>query len=587
MRLRGLSIGVFGVALVAGAMVWAWPSLSQRLAGLVADRLARETGLAWHVGGLELDPAPGLVLRDVTFGGDGISGRLRRVRASGPVALLWGGSGTVAARIEGASLILPSALLSAPPAARRGATGDGSGERLGVSALRAVLHGGEAVSGRGEPGRGDPTLSLAAAAVDLALDLAPAAPGRDPSVRLELPDRGAVVEIEAAPRAAARSVRLTLAPEGGPPIAASASARLDATALRLEAIAGTIDRAPFSGSLSAERPAGAGAKPRLTLDLRLDALALAEAGAPMRADPVAGITVPVRADLVPDPAWFSAFSGQAKVAVQRLALGPVRATAVALSARVTEGRLDAAIESATLYQGGARGRYVLEPDGRHQIGLSLSGVRVLPLMRDVAGVESLDGTGGARLDVQAEGGDAGRATVQGLLRGASGQVEVSAVDGRIDGLDLARAAGLTSFGGGLATRLDRLGARFAVRDGRATTGDLQLRTGLIEAEGAGDLDLIARTIDLRLKPLKVTAGGRLNVPIRIAGPWDAPAVSADFAGLAQDPAGALQGLQNLGSSILGGGDGTTGPRGGDLGGGLGGLLDGLLPRQDRAPRRRP
>lgn len=575
MRLRGLSIGVFGIALVAAAAIWAWPSLSQRLAGRIADRLGRETGLAWHVGALELDPAPGLVLRDVTLDGDGISGRLRRVQATGPASLLLGGSGTLEVRIEGASLALPRAV----PGTRRDrdAAGDGSDERPGLTALRAVLRGTAAAADAG-----DGRFALAAGTADLSLDVAARADGRDPSVHLELPDLGAVADVEAAPPAAARAVRLTVARDGGPRIAASASARLDAAALHLDAVAGTIDRAPFSGSLAAEQRSGVGTKPSLTLDLRLDALALADASAEMRADPVAGITLPVRADLVPDPSWFSAFEGQANLFVQRLAVGPLRASAVALSARVKAGRLDAAVESATLYQGGARGRYVLEPDGRHQIGLSLSGVRVLPLMRDVARVESLDGTGNARLDVQAKGAD-----IETLLRTASGQVEVSAVDGRIDGLDLARAAGLTNFGGGLATRLDRLGARFTLGDGRAATGDLQLKTGLIEAEGVGDLDLIARTIDLRLKPLKVTAGGRLNLPIRIAGPWDGPAVSADFAGLAQDPGGALQGLQNLGSSLLGGGDGTPGARGGDPGGSLGGLLDGLMPRQDRAPRRRP
>ena len=577
MRLRALLIGVFGVALIVGATVLAWPLLSQRLAGLIEDRLARETGLAWNVGTLEfeLDPAPGLVMRDVTVRGDGISGRLSRVRATGPLGLLLSGSGTVAARIEGASLGLP---LAPPDTARtRQPTGDGSSERLGVSAVRAVVHGATAAMGEG-----DRSVSLAASAADLSLDLTSGATGGDPSVRLELPDRGAVVEIAAAPAAAARKIRLTLAPDGGPRIAGTASARIEAAAFRLDGLAGTIDTAPFSGSLTLERPVRT-AKPRLTLDLRLDALELAEADAVMRADPVAGVTVPVRADLVPDPAWFSGVDGQANLFVQRLAVGPVRASAVTLSARVDAGRLDAAIVSATLYQGGARGRYVLEPDGHHQIGLSLSGVRVLPLMRDVAGIESVDGTGSARLDVQAKG-----AAIQALLRSAAGQAEISAVDGRIDGLDLARAAGLTSFGGGLATRLDRLGGHFAIRDGRATTSDLQLKTGLIEAEGAGELDLTARTIDLRLKPLKVTAGGRLDVPIRISGPWDSPAVSADFAGLAQDPGSALQGLQNLGSSILGGGDAKSNGNGNrNLGESFGGLLDGLMRGQNRAPGRRP
>lgn len=580
MRLRGPLIGVFAIAavVIVGAF-FARPLLAARLGGMIEDRLARETGLRWRIGGLDFDAAPGLVLTDVTVEGEGVSGRLKQIRATGPLGLVFGGGGTVQARIEGASLTVPLAL---PAGRRKGAGSVASGDGPGVAALRAVVRGGDAALT--SDGR---ALALAAGAADLALDLVPGPAGRDPAIRLELPDRGTVAEVEAAAPEAARRLSLTLAPAGGPRVAATADARLDGAGLRLDRIAGTIDQAPFSGSLGAD--AGIRGKPQVRADLRLDALALADAQAEMRADAATGITVPVRADLVPDPAWFAGFEGQASFAVQRLALGPVQASGVGLSVRVRDGRLDTSLDGATLYGGSVRGRYVVEPDGRtgrHQIGLTLSNVRVLPLMRDVAGVSGLDGTGSGRLDVQARG-----ATPQALLRSASGQVEVSAVDGRIDGLDLARAAGLTNVGGGIATKLNSLGAHFTVGDGRATTNDMQLKTGLVEAEGVGNLDMVARTIDLRLKPFKVTAGGRLNVPIQISGSWDSPAVSADFAGLAQDPASTLQGLQNLGSSILGGrGDapgGGSGGRDGGLGEGLGGLLEGLMGgRQGGAPRRR-
>ncbi|MDP4025816.1 AsmA-like C-terminal region-containing protein [Methylobacterium sp. NEAU 140] len=569
MRLRALLIGLVGLlALAAVGVALAWPLLAGHARDRIEARLARETGLRWRIGRLELDASPGLVLADVTVMGDGLSGRLARARATGSAGLLLGGAGTVQVRVEAASLTVPMTL----PAARPGEAAPAGSGGPALTALRAIVRGADAApTGDGR------TLALAAAEAEFDLDIAPGPSGGEPSIRVALPERGAVLDLEAAPGGAARPLALTLAPAGGPRIAATATVRRDGADLRLDRIAGTIDRAPFSGTLAA---AAAGGRPSLALDLRLDALALTEAGAEAPADPGAGLTVPVRTDLVPDPAWLAGFDGQARVAVQRLALGPVQATAVALTARVRDGRLDAALDTAALYGGSARGRYVLEPEGRtgrHQIGLSLSGVRVLPLLRDVAGVSGLDGTGTARLDVQARG-----LTPRDLVRSAAGQAEIAAVDGRIDGLDLARAAGLTGVGGSLATRLDRLGGRFTLGEGRATTRDLTLKTGLIEAEGAGTLDLVARTLDLRFKPIRVTAGGRLNVPIQVSGPWDGPSVTADVAGLAEDPMGALEGLRNLGETLM------RGTPGGDPGEGLGGFLDALIPRQDRPPaRRRP
>ena len=570
MRLRGLLIGASGLALAAIAAAFlARPLLAERARGLIEARLARETGLTWTIGQAGLDPF-GVTLHDVTVSGPGLDGRLSRVRASGPFSLFFGGGGTVKAALEGARLTLPLSVPLARPGDRSRGTAGGDGP--GLTGLRAVLRGPDAALA--EDGR---ALALALTEADLTLDLTSGASGRSPSIRLELPERGAVGEIEAGAPGAARPLRLTLAPEGGPRVSASASARLEAAAFRLDAITGTLDLAPFSGSFAAEA-GGADGKPRLRLDLRLEALALVDGSAAMRVDPVSGITVPVPAGLVPQPSWFAGYEADASLAVARLAAGPARASAVGLTARVRAGRLDASLDTATLYGGAARGRYVVEPEGgqgRHQIGLSLNAVRVGPLMQDVAGVSSLDGTGTGRLDVQALG-----LTRQALLRSARGQAEVSAVDGRIDGLDLARAAGLTGISGGLAARLERLGARFALADGQAITDDLQIKTGLVEAQGSGQLDLVARTIDLRLKPLKVAGGGRLNVPIQISGPWTGPAVSADLAGLAQDPGGALQGLQNLGNSLLGKEPDT------DLGEAIGGFLDALMPRPDRAPAER-
>ncbi|WP_375462902.1 AsmA family protein [uncultured Methylobacterium sp.] len=574
MRLRILPIGVIVVAVVAAA---AWPALVEWTRGSLERRLAAETGQVWRIGSLAptLDPAPGLVLGDVSMGGGkesgkGLSATLRRVRIAAPVALLLGGAGTGNAAVEDVTVRLPRT--AGADAAMPG--GDSGRDRgaLRPAAIRVAVKGAQA-----QPSASDDTLTLTIRTLDLSVDLAPDAPA--PALRLDLDAAGAGAVMEADPPGAGggRPVRLTVNPGSGPRVAATASARLTPTALNLDAIVGSIDRAPFSGSLVLERTA----IPRLVAALRLEALALTADGSP--APRVAGtnvLSIAVPPDLVPDVAWFRLFDAQADLSIGRLALGPVGLTGLSLTARVKAGSLDAALVSAAVYEGSARGRYVLGPDaagaGRHQIGLSLNRIRVRPLLADLAGVQGLDGFGTVRLDLQATGARTGD-----VVRTAAGAGEFSVVDGRIDGLDLARAAGLLGgAGGGLATRLDLLGGTVSVADGQAVTNDLRLKTGLLDTEGVGSVDLIGRSLDLRLKPLKVVpgSGGRLDVPIRISGPWSNPAVSADLSGLARDPAAAIQGLQDLGGGIFG-------KQGDGQGGGLGGLLDAIMP--SRPGRQRP
>lgn len=571
MRLRILPIGALGLALAAIAIAAAWPVLIDRVKDTLERRLSVETGQPWRIGSLAptLDPAPGLVLGEVRVGtgSEGFGATMRRLRITVPAALLLGQAGSGSALAEDVTVRLP---LASPP----GGPAPGSEARPEPGALRPssirIVAGGALA----QPAASGDGLTVAIRTVDLAYDLAADAP--PPAIRLDLDLAGTRAVLEADPPGAeaARPVRLTVNPGTGPRIAATASARLAPAALRLDAIVGSIDRAPFTGSLAVER-AG---KPRLVAALRLDALALTgEDGSAPRGDGEM-LSVAVPADALPQVAWFRLFDASADLAIARLALGPVALSGVALTARVKDGSLDAALVSATLYAGSARGRYVLGPDaagaGRHQIGLSLNGVRVRPLLADVAGIQGLDGTGTARLDLQATG-----TRTADLLRSAAGAGEFSVADGRVDGLDLARAAGfLGGSGGGLATRLDLLGGTVAVADGQAVTNDLRLKTGLLDTEGVGSVDLIGRSLDIRLKPLKVVpgSGGRLDVPIRVSGPWADPSVSADFSGLARDPASAIQGLQNLGGGILG-----------TEGGGLGGLLDSILPKAGPPRRQRP
>lgn len=536
-KIRRVAIALVAVVAAIVASSLAIRSLPARLGGFVEKRLDRETGLRWRVGHLTLDPFSGLVLRDVGIRGeDGLEGHVGTIVLAPSVSVLLGRGGPVRAEIEAAGLTLA---LKRPVPVAEGA-GPESGALANLSAIRATVRG----AGLAPVDQGR-ALALSADRIEGAIDLAEVAVPLGPDIHLDLPDRGLSVAVGPAAPDHARAVTATLTPGDGRHVSATTRVLRDGSSLKVDPITGTIDQAPFSGSLLADL---SGVKPHLDAAVKLDALMLTSSETAVQVAPSDGIAVPLKVARLPDLAWLAGFDGRLGVSIQRLAVGPIRASAVVLAVRTRDEQLDVTLDGAAIYGGTARGRYVLASAGRamrHEIGFTLSGVRAKPLLSAV-GASGLDGAGNARIDIGAQG-----LTVREVLASAVGRAEVAISDGSIDGFSLARAAGLTRLGGGLATRLDRLGAQFTIEDGRATTDDLRLKTNLIGAQGSGILDFESGTMDLRLKPIAVVAGGRFDVPIRISGPWGSPSVDADLSGLARDPASLLEGLTNLGTGLMG------------------------------------
>lgn len=608
MSLRGgILAGTLVAALIVG-LALAWPFAGLYAARSLEARLSAETGLPWKVSGVSLSllPTPSVVAREVSFGeperaeAAGPSGRIKQVRVADALSLL-GSRGTLHVEAEGLSLRASSASL---PASRAGGT---------VSALRAVLRGPSATWQR--QGR-----AVTAEAESASLDLDRADNAAQTDIRLRIESQGQATDIALVTKAGAEDapLNLTLTPLGGSGHSgqARATARFGSDSLKLDAVSGTIDQTPFSGSLDL----GLGPVPKIGLDLRLEQLTLTgdESAAPGDTPEIrtkdGKIIVAVRPDFVPDVRWFEGIEAKGTVNVAKLGLGNAGIEGGTLSGTVKNGTLDVALASAALYGGQARGRYVLAPEaggvGRHQLSLSLAKLRALPLLNDVAQVRGIDGMANGRLDLQATG-----SRLDAVVASLSGNAEVAVTDGRISGLDIASALGLLPRTGGdrtsLATRLERLAGRFEITDGQAVTNDVALKTGLIEATGIGRIDLPARTLDFRFKPQATAPAGsdrprpRVDVPVRVAGPWSNPSVSADLSGLAENPSGAIQSLQDLGTNLFGDGkngdnpidglgEALNGLLGGDgqgadkKGGGLGGLLDSFIPKQqpDR-PRGRP
>jgi AsmA protein len=172
------------------------------------------------------------------------------------------------------------------------------------------------------------------------------------------------------------------------------------------------------------------------------------------------------------------------------------------------------------------------------------------------------------------------------MAGLSGTAFVVFQDGAIRDLNIARMIrSLTSGtlsgwqqGRDQTTDLTQLSASFRIEQGQATTTDLTLAGPLVRMTGAGTVDLAAKTLAFRVEPkLVLTTEGQggaanpvgLGIPVAIEGPWAAPRIYPDVAGILDNPAAAYAKLRELGKGLFGqGGIGTSDK--------LGETLDNLL-----------
>ncbi|GEP09241.1 AsmA-like C-terminal region-containing protein [Methylobacterium gnaphalii] len=590
MRLRGFAVAGLALIVAVMAAVVVWPSVAETARRHVAGRLREETGQDWRVEGVGLSFSPTLqiVLRNLAFGddreGSDIAGaRIHELRIGNSMSLILGSGSSGHAVAQGISL-------RAPLTGKSGAPGEAARSRSTGKAASVEITARGADAGLTESGR---AAFASAESMEITFDLASAKPLSEIRATLELPRASAVASLNWPVSGQNNGdFTVTLNPRDGKSlrVAASGTASVRPAGFSLDTRVGMIDASPFKGSIAVDWDQ---AKPRISLDAQLDKLMLIDAAsaAKLESGQQAGLVVPVGPDTIPDVRWFSGFDATGRVAIAHLSLGPARFDTVVLTGSVKNNGLDAAFTAASGYGGSARGRYVLSPEaengGQHQLAVSLSKMQVLPLLSDAFGVRGIDGRGTLRADLQAKG-----AELDAVRRSLTGSANVSVTDGRIDGLDLAGAIGglpsRNGRNGALVTRLDKLAGNFSLSGGQAVSNDLAVKTSLIEATGIGSIDLIARTLDVRLKPHVVGSGARrqggrnpLDVPVHIVGPWANPAVSADFSGIAENPEGAMQSLQDLGSSIIGE------ERTKDIGDALGGLLDGLLGKSDRGSPLRP
>jgi len=236
----------------------------------------------------------------------------------------------------------------------------------------------------------------------------------------------------------------------------------------------------------------------------------------------------------------------------RLAAGQLRVSGLTLSdlragVRAKDGLIALAPLGANLYGGRYAGNIRLDARGAvpaFAIKESLSGIQAAPLLKDLLDNETFSGTGDFAIEATASGD-----TKTALLRSLHGTARFSLRDGAVKGFNTAqliREAKAKLEGrppppaAANQTDLSELGGTLRFDGGIARNEDLQASSPYLRIGGKGEADLIRQELDYRLRVKLVGSeigqGGEqagslkgVEIPIRISGPFAAPAVALDSA----------------------------------------------------------
>jgi AsmA protein len=241
-----------------------------------------------------------------------------------------------------------------------------------------------------------------------------------------------------------------------------------------------------------------------------------------------------------------------RLQIDELIFAKVRLKNLGTRVHADSGRLHLDPLTAGLYGGTLAGRFTIDatgPGARVVVDQRLSALKVGPALRDVYKSDALDGDLSATLAVSANG-----RTTKDLWRSLAGPVSVHLDHGTYRGADLwyeiRRARALLKREAppvkpaDAATPIDSLTLEGTAAAGVLRTTRFSGKMPFIDLSGQGAFDLVANTLDCRLKAQVVQTpqfadGSNLaeltgfGIPLTLKGPMAAPKVGVDFGNLAK------------------------------------------------------
>ena len=260
------------------------------------------------------------------------------------------------------------------------------------------------------------------------------------------------------------------------------------------------------------------------------------------------------------PVSFSGLNdveGDVKLSVFQVKWGDAKFGPAELSGTLKGGKLQTAIDDASLYGGKATVEITLdsrpEPPALHLV-LDAQGMKGETFLSEFAGVEWLAGTTALKASLSATGHNQRE-----MMSTLAGTFSIDVADGEITGLNIvdmvSKLNTALSDGWGRGpenlTSFDSAQASFVIGDGIGKTTDVMVSGRTFAVTGGGEIDMLRRALDFKFDPRLVTGDAEstgLPVEIAVSGPWQAPKIYPDVEGLFDDPEAASEALRGLGVS---------------------------------------
>lgn len=325
----------------------------------------------------------------------------------------------------------------------------------------------------------------------------------------------------------------------------------------------TIDDMTASGKVGADLR---GNRPRVIADLTMSRLDLTPFLGSQQQDTQPNLNEDWD-DTPLDLAALNAVDATVTVAATEVILDQITLNDALLNTRLDDGRLSAIFRrdddkpGFKVFQGNWSGDLTLDASRTTptlQIEALADGIAAQDMLTALTGFQNLNGLGDVHVDLSSEG-----TSLKSLISGLDGKFETDLNDGALRGLNLTKlvqsasnlqelvsSGGLTvgsfqeAFSPNATTDFSKFIGSMDITNGVATLTDLNIDNPVIGVIGSGQIDLGARTLDIRLTPrLDVSAAGAgstigvgdIPIPVRIYGSWssvrfglDSSAVQAEL-----------------------------------------------------------
>ena len=248
-----------------------------------------------------------------------------------------------------------------------------------------------------------------------------------------------------------------------------------------------------------------------------------------------------QAEVEPDLSALKTLDVKGDITIDKFKASNARMQNVTASFYVNRGVAELTSFSSNLYQGSITATAKLDArksPASYTAKKQIKGVKVLPLLKDVANNDMLEGTGNIDVDVKGSS-----LTPTGIQKNLVGTVGINFTDGAVNGINVAqlirenyakiKGQKVESSNETQKTDFSAMKATLKLNKGNVSTNDLTMQSPLLRIRGNGSANYLNQTVDFTVSTSIVGSlegqGGRdidelrdVTIPINISGSWQQP-----------------------------------------------------------------